>query len=56
MELVVDPDLLRPIDLPDLRGNPEKIARDTGWKPELTLNQTLTDLIGYWRLQLSLAE
>ena len=56
MELVVDSDLLRPIDLPDLRGNPEKIARDTGWKPELTLNQTLTDLIGYWRLQLSLAE
>ena len=56
MELVVDPDLLRPIDLPDLRGNPEKIARDTGWKPELTLNQTLTDPIGYWRLQLSLAE
>ena len=56
MELVVDPDLLRPIDLPDLLGNPEKIARDTGWKPELTLNQTLSDLIEYWRLQLSLAE
>ena len=56
MELVVDPDLLRPIDLPDLLGNPEKIARDTGWKPELTLDQTLSDLIEYWRLQLSLAE
>ena len=56
MELVVDPDLLRPIDLPDLLGNPEKITRDTGWKPELTLDQTLSDLIEYWRLQLSLAE
>jgi len=56
MELVVDPDLLRPIDLPDLLGNPEKIVRDTGWKPELTLDQTLSDLIEYWRLQLSLAE
>ena len=56
MELVVDPDLLRPIDLPDLRGNPEKIRRDTGWVPKLSLEQTLSDLLEYWRLQLSLAE
>ena len=56
MELVVDPDLLRPIDLPDLRGNPEKIKRDTGWVPKLSLDQTLSDLLKYWRLQLSLAE
>jgi len=56
MELVVDPDLLRPIDLPDLRGNPEKIRRDTGWAPKLSLEQTLSDLLEYWRLQLSLAE
>ena len=56
MELVVDPDLLRPVDLTDLLGNPEKIVRDTGWKPEFALDQTLSDLLEYWRLQLSLAE
>jgi len=56
MQLVVDPDLLRPIDLPDLQGNPSKINIDTGWMPELSLDQTLSDLLEYWRLQLSLAE
>ena len=56
LKLVVDPDLLRPIDLPDLRGNPEKIKRDTGWVPKMSLDQTLSDLLKYWRLQLSLAE
>ena len=56
MDLVVDPDLLRPVDLPDLRGNPSKIKKDTGWMPELPLSQTLSDLLEYWRLQLSLAE
>ena len=56
MELVVDSSLLRPIDLPDLRGNPSKIREDTGWSPEIPLDQTLADLLEYWRLQLSLAE
>ena len=56
MKLVVDSSLLRPIDLPDLCGNPSKIRKDTGWSPEIPLDQTLPDLLEYWRLQLSLAE
>ena len=56
MKLVVDSSLLRPIDLPDLCGNPSKIRKDTGWSPEIPLDQTLSDLLEYWCLQLSLAE
>ena len=56
MTLTVDASLLRPIDLPDLRGNPSKIQKDTGWIPEVSLDETLSDLLEYWRLQLSLAE
>ena len=56
MKLVIDESLLRPVDLMDLQGNPLKIQKDTGWVPEISLDQTLSDLLEYWRSQVSLAE
>ena len=52
LELVTDPDLLRPVDVPVLRGNPGALQRATGWKPEITLDDTLRDVIGYWEREL----
>jgi GDP-4-dehydro-6-deoxy-D-mannose reductase len=49
MHLVSDPDLLRPIDLRALRGNPAKIRAATGWIPEIPLETTLRDLLDWWR-------
>ena len=40
----------------DLQGDPSKIQEDTGWVPEFSLDQTLSDLLEYWRSQVSLAE
>jgi GDP-4-dehydro-6-deoxy-D-mannose reductase len=39
----VDPDRFRPVDIPELRGSPERL-RALGWAPELPLRRTLEDL------------
>lgn len=45
LELSVDPDLLRPADVPVLRGDPSKVRAATGWAPEIPLDQTLADTL-----------
>ena len=44
-----DPRLVRPVDLPVLRGDSGKLAEATGWKPEIPLQQTLADLLADMR-------
>ena len=41
LRLEVDPDLLRPVDVPELRGNPARVRGATGWEPEVPLDDTL---------------
>jgi GDP-4-dehydro-6-deoxy-D-mannose reductase len=43
--LVPDPDLVRPIDLPVLRGDASKLRDATGWRREIPLDRTLSDLL-----------
>jgi GDP-4-dehydro-6-deoxy-D-mannose reductase len=31
-----------------LRGDPTHLMADTGWKPEIPLEQTLADVLAYW--------
>lgn len=45
ISLSSDPALLRPIDLPVLRGDASKLKAATGWSPQLTIAQTLADLL-----------
>ena len=49
IEIRQDPARLRPSDVPILRGSAEKIEKVTGWAPRIALEQTLTDLLEYWR-------
>lgn len=49
MELVVDPDLFRPVDLKVLRGDGTKLRAATGWSPEIHIDTTLSDLLDFWR-------
>lgn len=45
IELRPDPELMRPADLPVLRGDASKLARATGWAPNIPIEQTLADLL-----------
>ena len=49
IEIHQDPARLRPSDVPVLRGCREKIERALGWRGVIPLEQTLTDLLEYWR-------
>ena len=49
IEIRTDVARLRPSDVPVLRGSYEKIERAVGWRPRIPLEQTLTDLLDYWR-------
>lgn len=40
-----DPELVRPVDLPVLRGSFEALRQDTGWEPSIELNETLADVL-----------
>ena len=44
-----DPELLRPTDEPIIWADCEKLTRATGWEPMISLNQTIDDMLAYWR-------
>jgi GDP-4-dehydro-6-deoxy-D-mannose reductase len=46
----VDPARYRPNDIPLLLGDPTRLTTELGWLPEISLDQTLEDLLGYWRM------
>lgn len=45
LELVVDPELVRPVDVPRLVGDPARLHAATGWEPEIALDETLRDVL-----------
>ena len=56
MRLVEDPDLLRPVELPELRGDASLLRRHTGWAPSISLDETLSDVLEDWHLRLTEAQ
>jgi len=49
IEITADPERLRPADLPILLGNCGKFRTVTGWSLNIPIDQTLDDLLNYWR-------
>jgi GDP-4-dehydro-6-deoxy-D-mannose reductase len=49
LPVVVDEQRVRPVEIPELRGDPSKLRQATGWRPEIGLDQTLADVVGYWQ-------
>lgn len=45
IEVVTDPGLLRPVDVPVLAGSAARLERATGWRPQIPLNQSLEDAL-----------
>ncbi len=49
IEVRQDPSRMRPSDVPILLGSAEKFKTVTGWEPKISFEQTLQDLLDYWR-------
>src|SRR6185503_5366048 len=52
VDVVQDPDRMRPSDVVRLIGDSTKFRNDTGWAPEIPFDKTLADLLQYWRERL----
>jgi GDP-4-dehydro-6-deoxy-D-mannose reductase len=48
-----DPALFRPNDTPFIVGSHARLTADTGWTPQIPIQQTLDDLLGYWRSRIA---
>jgi GDP-4-dehydro-6-deoxy-D-mannose reductase len=44
-----DSSLYRPADAAAIVGDATRLRRDTGWQPAYSLDETIADLLGYWR-------
>jgi GDP-4-dehydro-6-deoxy-D-mannose reductase len=44
-----EPSRVRSKDTVEVSGDPARIHADTGWSPEIPLEQTICDLLDYWR-------
>ncbi len=45
----IDKTRFRPADIPRIEADISKLNRDTGWKPELNLEDSVNDILRYWR-------
>jgi GDP-4-dehydro-6-deoxy-D-mannose reductase len=49
LRVISDPELYRPVDLHELRGDASQLEADTGWSPYFTLESSLIELLNDWR-------
>jgi GDP-4-dehydro-6-deoxy-D-mannose reductase len=49
VSIAVDPARYRPNDSPLLLGDPTRIRERLGWVPQIPIEQTVDDLLEYWR-------
>ena len=49
VEVRVDPARVRPVDQPLLVADASKLRAATGWAPRYAIEQTLADMLDYWR-------
>ena len=52
VRIEVDESRLRPSDLPKLEGSVDKLKSATGWEPKIPFEQTMKDLLDYWRVRI----
>lgn len=56
IKIETDSERLRPIDADLQVPNTEKFFKHTGWKPEISFEQTMQDLLDYWRKRVNKGE
>jgi GDP-4-dehydro-6-deoxy-D-mannose reductase len=48
-----DPARMRPSDVPILYGSHARLTRDTGWSPQISLEETVDALLDWWRAEIN---
>ncbi len=48
----IDPNKLRPVDVPIIEADIAKLNRLTGWLPQIPLEQTIQETLDYWRMHI----
>jgi len=56
IRIETDPERLRPIDADLQVPDTSKFTKHTGWKPEIPFEQSMRDLLDYWRRQVRSGE
>lgn len=51
LKIEIDPALLRPTNEKIIVGDISKLQRDTGWKQQISMQQTIADMLDYWRMK-----
>ncbi len=49
IEVKRDPNKMRASDIPIIEPDVSQIFSDTGWKAEISMEQTINDTLAYWR-------
>lgn len=49
IEVRIDSSKLRPSDVPIIAADISKISSDTGWVPEIAVDETIKNILDYWR-------
>lgn len=50
IKVKTDPNKIRPVDVPIIEADITKLNRLTGWKPEISVEQTIRETLDYWRM------
>ena len=53
IKIEVDPNKIRPVDVPIIEADISKLNECTNWLPRITIEQTIEETLNYWRTQLS---
>ena len=51
IKVIIDSKKLRPVDVPIIEADVSKVKKETGWKPNIPLEQTICEMLEYWRSQ-----
>lgn len=49
IKVEVDPNKIRPVDVPIIEADITKINNETGWKPRIPIERTIREILDYWR-------
>ncbi|MBN1428783.1 MAG: GDP-mannose 4,6-dehydratase [Anaerolineae bacterium] len=53
IEVQIDPDRFRPVEIPIMQADNSKIQAATGWRPTYSIEQSLADILAEWRARMN---